>query len=708
MTENESLQQSAQQASTRRRLHPLLLPLSIAALVIAAIAAALITLSREHHREQEAARLEAIADLRAGQVETWVREKTNQAEFAGKSPLGESYVLWIDKGQQERREFLARRLESLRAATRADAALVMDDSGVRVASPAGAEGASPALLQAMRTALEQDAPRFTSLYRPSPQSGLRFEVVAPLTATGRPARAAVVLRFDPEVALLRGVRQWPLPSRTGSAELVQREGDTLIGSYGRTAIPLSTPGLLAAQVVRGDAPAGRAIDAIDFGGQPVLGAVQRVGGTPWYLVARINRDEAYEEARRDAWWVAAGALLAFVAVVATMQGLRARQALRVAQVRQALQAEKLRALQLLGSIADNSSDGIFAKDREGRYILCNAPAAAVLGRTVDQVMGQPDTAVLPPNQQAAIKASDAQVMEQGGLVTTQLELPASQGPAVYLTTKGPLRDEKGHVIGVFGIARDITELERYRRRLEQLVDERTRELDAKNRSLERTVADLEAFAYTLSHDLRGPLRAISGFASVLLRTESQALSAGGQRRLDRIVEGAVRMDRMISDILTWAQAERAELRLREVDLAQVVHEVLRDLEPAYPHTRIDVQALPVLQADPSAAQQVLANLLGNAFKFSAHNPQPRVQVGQDGEGWLFVRDNGVGFEPAKAEGLFQPFHRLHADDSDYPGTGVGLSIVRRLLERHGGAIRAESQSGQGSTFRFSFGAPATG
>jgi signal transduction histidine kinase len=279
---------------------------------------------------------------------------------------------------------------------------------------------------------------------------------------------------------------------------------------------------------------------------------------------------------------------------------------------------------------------------------------------------------------------------------------------VYLTTKGPLRDEKGHVIGVFGIARDITELERYRRRLEQLVDERTRELDAKNRSLERTVADLEAFAYTLSHDLRGPLRAISGFASVLLRTESQALSAGGQQRLGRIVEGAVRMDRMISDILTWAQAERAELRLREVDLAQVVHEVLRDLEPAYPHTQIDVQALPVLQADPSAAQQVLANLLGNAFKFSAHNPQPRVQVGQDGEGWLFVRDNGVGFEPAKAEGLFQPFHRLHADDSDYPGTGVGLSIVRRLLERHGGAIRAESQSGQGSTFRFSFGAPATG
>lgn len=398
MTSNESLRQAPQQAALRRRLHPLLLPLSAAALAIAVAAAGMIALTRQNHREQEAARLEAIADLRAGQVESWVREKTNQAEFAGKSPLGEIYVQWVDQGIPERREFLARRLESLRAATRADAAAIMDGSGPRLAAPPSAAQASPILMQAMREALEQDAPRFTPLYMPSPQSGLRFEVVAPLTATGQPARAAVVLRFDPEEALLSGLRQWPLPSRTGTAQLVLREGDALIGSYGSTRIPLSTPGLLAAQVVRGDAPVGRAIDAHDFDGQPVLGAVQRVGGTPWYLVAKIDSDEAYAEARRDAWWIAAGALLAFVTVAASAHGMRARQALRLSRIRQALQAEKLRALQLLGSIADNSSDAIFAKDREGRYILCNPRAAAAIGRTVEQVMGQTDTAVMPPDQ----------------------------------------------------------------------------------------------------------------------------------------------------------------------------------------------------------------------------------------------------------------------------------------------------------------------
>lgn len=707
MTENESLRQTPQ-PTTWRRLHPLLLPLSAAALVIAAAAVALGALSRQHTREQEAARLEAIADLRAGQIEAWVREKTNHADFAGRSPLGEIYLGWIDKGVLERRDFLAFRLAQLRQATRAESTLVIDDSGPRLAAPAAAAQASPILMQAVRMAQERNAPAFTPVYTPSPQSGPQFEVVAPLMATGRPARAFVVLRFDPEQELLRNLRQWPIPSRTGSAELVRQEGDVLIGSYGRTRVPLSTPGLLSAQVVRGDAPPGRAIDAHDFSGHPVLGAVQRVGGTSWYLAAKIDRDEAYAEARRDAWWIAAGALLAFVAVAASTHGVRARQALRLAQIRQALQAEKLRVLQLLGSIADNSSDAIFAKDRQGRYILCNAPAAAALGRTVEQVMGQPDVALMPPDQLPAVKASDEQAMEQGNLVTTQLELAGPQGPAVYLATKGPLRDEQGRVFGVFGIARDITELERYRQRLEQLVEDRTRELDAKNRSLERTVADLETFGHSLSHDLREPLRTISGFASVLLRTEAKALSADGQRRLDRIVEGASRMDRMIGDILQWARAERSELRLREVDLSQVVRDVLQDLEPAYPRTRVELQPLPVVRADPSAARQVLANLLGNAFKFSAHSPQPRVQVGQDSEGWLYVRDNGVGFDPRQADGLFQPFQRLHADGGPYPGTGVGLSIVRRLLERHSGAIQAESQPGQGSTFRFRFGAPAPG
>jgi PAS domain S-box-containing protein len=676
----------------------LLLPLSAAALVIAAAAVALGTLSRQHNREQEAARLEAIADLRAGQIEAWVREKTNHADFAGKSPLGEIYLGWIDKGVLERRDFLAFRLAQLRTATRAESTLVIDDSGPRLAAPAAAAQASPILMQAVRMAQERDAPSFTPVYMSSPQSRPQFEVVAPLLATGHPARAFIVLRFDPEQELLRSLRQWPIPSRTGSAELVRQDGDALIGSSSRTRVPLSTPGLLSAQVVRGDAPAGRAIDAHDFGGHPVLGAVQRVGGTPWYLAAKIDRAEAYAGARRDAWWIAAGALLAFAAVVTTAHGVRARQA---------LQAEKLRALQLLASIADNSSDAIFAKDREGRYLLCNPRAAAALGRTVEQVMGQPDTAVMPPDQLAAVKASDAQAMEQGGLVTTQLELLGPQGPAVYLATKGPLRDEEGRVFGVFGIARDITELERYRQRLEQLVEDRTRELDIKNHSLERTVADLEAFGHSLSHDLRGPLRTISGFASVLLRSEAHTLSADGQRRLHRIVEGAARMDRMIDDILQWSKAERSELRLRVVDLAQLVRDVLQDLEPGHPHTRVDLQPLPVVRADPSAARQVLANLLGNAFKFSAHSPQPHVQVGQDSDGWLYVRDNGVGFDPAQADGLFEPFHRLHADGGPYPGTGVGLSIVRRLLERHGGAIHAESQPGQGSTFRFRFRTPGS-
>jgi PAS domain S-box-containing protein len=691
-----------------RGMTRLLLPLSVAALVIAALAALLIVLNTQKHRDREAARLEAIADLRTGQVETWVREKTDQAQFAGKSPLGEIYVRWVDEGIQERREFLARRLDSLRDAVRADAALVIDGSGRRLASPASAIDVSPALMEATRLAQEQNATRFTPLYRPSAQSSLRFEVVAPLVATGQPARAAVVLRFEPEETLLRNLRQWPLPSRTGTAQLVLRDGDALIGSSGRTRVPLSTPGLLAAQVVRGDAPAGRAIDANDFSGEPVLGVVRQVPGTPWYLVANIDRDEAYAGAWRDGWAIGAGALLAFVAAAAAAHWAQARQALRLAETRRSLQEERLHALRLVESIARNSSDAIFAKDREGRYVLCNGPAAQALGRTPEDMLGRLDAEVLPAGQLATAQASDAEVMATGRTATYQVRLAAPQGEAVYLTTKGPLRDGDGQVTGVFGISRDITELQRYRERLEQLVDERTRELAAKNRELERSLGDMEAFSYTLSHDLRQPLRTVAGFANVLQRKEAAVLSDEGRRRLGRIAEGAHRMDRMIDDILRCSRAERVPLEPQIVDLREVVREVLEDVEPAFPHCVVEVGALPVVRADPGAARQVLANLIGNALKFSARADQPRVEVGLAPDGMLYVRDNGVGFDPQLAPQLFKPFQRLHADDSGYPGTGVGLSIVKRLLERHGGEIRAESRPGRGTTFAFSFGPVAPG
>jgi signal transduction histidine kinase len=396
--------------------------------------------------------------------------------------------------------------------------------------------------------------------------------LSPLFTSGTPARGFIVLRLDPQDYLLPLLRQWPVPSRTAVSQLVMLEGNTVIaperGEVARlTDENESSP--FVATVLRGDAPRASAVDGHDLQGRPVLGVVQPVPGTGWFLAAQIERSEVYEGAHFDAACIAVAGLLALLAT------------------------------------------GVVLQWRHDREVL---------------------------NRQRAL------------------------------------------------------------------------ELAAKNRALERTVMDLEAFCASVSHDLRGPLRTVNGFAAVLENTEGNKLSDEGRRRLARIRSGAGEMDRMLEDMLRCARAERADLHFGPVDLDRVVHNVVAELEPAYPASRVTVGPLPTVHADPTMVRQVFANLIGNALKFSARQAQPHVEVGtlpDNGQPRIFVRDNGVGFEGSQSDKLFEPFQRLHRDE-DYEGTGVGLAIVKRVIERHGGRIAAQSQPGVRTVFTFDFGPAGAG
>jgi signal transduction histidine kinase len=561
---------------------PLLWPLAGALALIAALVGGAILASYNYHREREAARLEALADLRTGQVGNWLAEKLAQARFAGNSPLGEIFLQWRDTGDLAARDRLLGRLSSFHKATGGHSVLVVDDQARIVASePLQAAQAPPELRAAVRRAIETNAPQFTHFYgQDGPAPSPRIDVVSPLYLTGRPARGLVVLRVDPREFLLPLLNRWPLPSQTASATLVRRDGDVLVGPFNRIRLPLSSPELLAAKVLRGDAKPGVALDAVDFRGQAVLGVVRPVEGTDWFLVAKIDRHEVYAEARRNGVWIAAAGVLALLAAGAAARWWRAREALKFARLEKAQQ-------------------------------------------------------------------------------------------------------------------------EVARQQLENLVAQRTRELAAKNQSLERTVSDLEAFSASISHDLRGPLRTVNGFAALLLRSEGAKLTDEGRRKLDRIVAGANTMDRMIEDILECSRAERVDMHFGPVDLNQLVQDLVMEMAPSSPSTQIAMGPLPLVHADPTLARQVFANLIGNALKFSAGQPQPKVEIGAQGNA-LFVRDNGVGFDAGEAYRLFEPFQRLHTD-TEFVGTGVGLSIVKRVIERHGGSIRAESVQGRQTTFTFDFG-----
>jgi light-regulated signal transduction histidine kinase (bacteriophytochrome) len=234
------------------------------------------------------------------------------------------------------------------------------------------------------------------------------------------------------------------------------------------------------------------------------------------------------------------------------------------------------------------------------------------------------------------------------------------------------------------------------RQLEQRVRERTAELEIAN-------AELEAFSYSVAHDLRAPLRAIDGFGHALLDDCGDALDEVGRRHIERIRDGARRMGRLIDDLLGLARVGRMELRRQEVDLTSLATSLFDRLRQEHPARSVLTIVEPglVAHADPTLLEIVLTNLLGNAWKFTSKRASARIELARaSGEAAVFVlRDDGAGFDPAHASKLFGVFERLHTT-GEFEGTGIGLAIVERIVKRHGGRVWAEGNVGQGASFFF--------
>ncbi|MFA5179962.1 MAG: PAS domain S-box protein [Syntrophales bacterium] len=236
--------------------------------------------------------------------------------------------------------------------------------------------------------------------------------------------------------------------------------------------------------------------------------------------------------------------------------------------------------------------------------------------------------------------------------------------------------------------------------LEQRVSERTAQLEASNQ-------ELETFSYSVSHDLRAPLRSIDGFSQALREDYEDRLDETGKNHLDRVIKAAQRMGDLIDDLLKLSRITSSELNVKEVDLSRMVREIMDNLRQNHPDrdTVVNIQEEHAVSGDPALLKIALENLLDNAWKFTSKTTQPRIEFGaaiQDGKHVFFVRDNGAGFDPSYGDKLFGAFQRLHTAE-EFPGTGIGLATVRRIINRHGGKIWANGEVGKGATFYFSIG-----
>lgn len=352
-----------------------------------------------------------------------------------------------------------------------------------------------------------------------------------------------------------------------------------------------------------------------------------------------------------------------------------------------------------------------AKDASGKYLFSNLAHAQLYGKAPQDIVGRTGLEIgLPPESVAATDALDDEARSRGGrFEAADHRVRALDGTErIHWTVRVPFSYSEDMPDAVLAVGTDITDLKVAQAQIERLNTELEARIHDRTAKLLVANAELEAFSYSISHDLRAPVRAVSGFTRLLSQEHRGALPEEAGKLLDRIVAASERMGTMIDGLLELARVSRSTLKRASVDLAALARVIWEEIAESEPHRKVILTTPDAChaQCDPVLIRSVLQNLLGNAFKYTRHTPGARVEFGRaerDGVPGFYVKDNGAGFEMEYVDRLFGTFQRLHTE-AEFEGTGVGLATVKRIVERHGGAIRAESVPGRGATFWFTLGA----
>jgi len=338
----------------------------------------------------------------------------------------------------------------------------------------------------------------------------------------------------------------------------------------------------------------------------------------------------------------------------------------------------------------------------GLILYANQRVATMTGLPLERIIGSPMTSIMVDGSREAAEGLIRQAEEGSAKGEVVVACPGEALPCLMTAWKLADMEEASFAV----VLADLTEQKRVQafeqvrqlnETLERRVEERTSQLSAANK-------ELEGFTYSVSHDLRSPLRAIMGASMILREDYGDKLDGEARDHLERLSKAAKRMNQLIEDLLKFSRLGRQEMRLQSTDVSALAESVASEARQHAGPNGLTVEVQPGMSAsaDPTLLRMVLDNLIGNAAKFTRQKPQPQIEVGafvESGQPVFFVKDNGVGFDMQYVDKVFQPFERLHAE-TEYPGTGIGLANVHRIVARHGGRIWAEAKVGEGATFFF--------
>jgi PAS domain S-box-containing protein len=648
--------------------------------------------------------LEAIAEAKVRQLEQWRSERlSNVAVLMERTVLVDEMLQWLDQPRAESDRRIRTAFQSLKKHYSYEDVLLVDAAGQVRLSLTETRALSPDLRQAWAMVQREQRLVFSDLHL-SPEAPLvRGAIIAPLAgsedATAAP-RGAVIFVIDAQHFIYPVTQSWPTPTRTGETLFVRREGDAVLYLNALRGDPdaalkrrlaltqTHVPAVMAVLGQRG------VVEGVDYSGSKVLAALKAIANSPWLMVTKIEMEEALEEWRPRAALIVAvllltGGGLAGTTIVIWQQRAKYRA---LAEMAAALRKSEEQIRLMVEGARDHA---IFSLDTAGRVANWNIGLQRLYGYAAEEIIGRESDLFFAAEDRAA--GSPARLLgeaagqghaEQAGW---QVRRDGSRFWAEVVLT--PLRDAAGGLLGYSEIARDISERKRAEAEQQKLLTE-----------LKRSNDELEQFAYVASHDLQEPLRMVASYTQLLAQRYKGRLDQDADDFIGYAVDGATRMQRLINDLLMYSRVGNRGQPLVPVESQTAFDAAVRNLTLAVEESKavITHDPLPVVRGDEGQLLQLFQNLLGNALKFRQAAEPPRIHVSaqRTTDQWTFaVADNGIGIAPQFHERIFAIFQRLHSRKK-YAGTGIGLALCRRVVERHQGRIWLESAEGRGTTFFF--------